>query len=98
MAVEIMELFVMKYVVSTLTRVLRRLVTKDHRVVDVAPWVWEHQSVFKPLAVTEGVPVQASVSFSFFGLLIVLYRTCIDEFHGSLYHGNWRALHHHAVF
>lgn len=61
---------------------------KDHRVVDVAPWVWEHQSLFKPLAVTEGVPVRASKShFHFFGLLIVPYRTCIDEFHGSFYHG-----------
>lgn len=35
---------------------------KDHRVVDVTPWVWEYQSLFKPLAVTEGVPVQASKS------------------------------------
>ena len=23
--------------------------------------------------------------------------TCIDGFHGAFYHGNWRALHHHAA-
>ena len=40
--------------------------------------------------------LQTECSVGIVALSVITVRS-IDGFHGAFYHGNWRALHHHAA-